>query len=173
MEGKEAAMIVTFRIDERLIHGQVIATWLKALGVTHLIVANDDAASNSMRQTALKLAIPKGVKCLIKGIDDATRIVNDPRCNEMRVMLIAGTPEDAVKLVGQVPGIKEINLANYGSITKPDIKGKLTISGMVYLDNSDIQQVNKLIDTGLPVFTQKTPTDPKKLLSKINEREGE
>ena len=35
-------MIETFRIDERLIHGQVIATWLKTLGITHLIVANDD-----------------------------------------------------------------------------------------------------------------------------------
>ena len=55
-------MIKAFRIDERLIHGQVIATWLKTLGTTHLIVADDEAAGDEMRQRTLKLALPANVK---------------------------------------------------------------------------------------------------------------
>lgn len=55
-------MIVGFRIDERLIHGQVIATWLKTLGVTHLIVASDEVAADPQRQTILKVVLPQNVK---------------------------------------------------------------------------------------------------------------
>ena len=82
-------------------------------------------------------------------------------------MLIVGNPFDAVKLLEAVPEIAEINLANYGSITKPDVKDKLVISPMVSLDQEDIQTVNQLIDFGKPLFTQKTPVEPKKMLKKM------
>ena len=81
-------MITTFRIDERLIHGQIIATWLKSLGITHLIVANDELSKNESRQRMLKLAVPNDVKCLIKSIDDVIRVLGDERCQKMKIMLI-------------------------------------------------------------------------------------
>lgn len=161
-------MITTFRIDERLIHGQVIATWLKSLGVTHLIVADDNCAKDESRQAMLKLAVPKDVKCLIKSIDDVIRVLKDPRCEKMRIMLICGNPDSAYKLLSNVSKITEVNLANYGTITKPEVKNKLSISPMVYLDDDDIVAVNKIIDFGKPVFTQKTPVEQKRMLKKFN-----
>ena len=160
-------MIVTFRIDERLIHGQVIATWLNSLGVTHLVVANDEAAVNQKQQQILKLAVPTKVKCLIKSIDDVKRVLKDPRCEKMRIMLIVGKPEDAVPLLEEIKNINEVNFANYGSITKANIPDKLVISTMVSLDNDDINSLNKIIEFGKPVFTQKTPVEQKKYLKKI------
>ena len=160
-------MIATFRIDERLIHGQVIATWLNSLGITHLIVADDKCAANESQQAILKLAVPKGIKCLIKSVDDVVRILQDPRCQKMKIMLICGNPDDAYKLLSNVPEISEVNLANYGTITKPEVKNKVSVSPMVYLDEQDIVAVNKIIDFGKPVFTQKTPVEQKKVLKKI------
>ena len=160
-------MIKAFRIDERLIHGQVIATWLKTLGTTHLIVADDEAAGDEMRQRTLKLALPANVKCLIKGVDDAVKILEDPRCGKMNILLITGDPQNAGKLVQAGPEIPDINLANYGSITKPEGKDKISISKMVYLDKEDVQAVNELINTGKTVFTQKTPQDPKKVIGRL------
>lgn len=164
-------MIVTCRIDERLIHGQIIATWLKSLSITHIVVANDAMAINEFGQKALKLAIPANVKCVIKSVNDAKDIVLDPRSESFRIMLITGNPEDALDLVKDIPSeINEINLANYGSITKPEIKNKATVSGMVYLDEEDIEVVNKLIESGKNVFTQKTPGDPKKVITRIKSK---
>lgn len=160
-------MISLFRIDERLIHGQVIATWLKSAGITHLVVANDGAANNELQRKALKLAVPNTVKCLIKGIPESIEIVNDPRCESMRIMLITGSPQDACRVVPHVPGISEINLANYGSITKPDVPDKRSVSNMVYLDGDDIVAVNELVASGKPVFTQKTPSDIKKQINTL------
>lgn len=160
-------MITTFRIDERLIHGQVIATWLKSLGVTHLIVANDKAAKNEMQQRMLKLAVPSNVKCIIKSLEDAQRILADSRCESMRIMLIVGCPEDAIPMLEKVDSITEVNLANYGSITKPDVPNKLVVSPMVNLDQEDIANVNRIIEFGKPVFTQKTPVEQKKVLKRM------
>ena len=38
---------------------------------------------------------------------------------------------------------------------------------MVCLDDSDIEVVNRIIEFGKPVFTQKTPVEQKKNLKKI------
>lgn len=160
-------MIINFRIDERLIHGQVITTWLKSLNISHLIVASDETAKNQIQQQALKLAVPEGVKCLIKSVDNCGKILEDPRCEPMRIMLIVGCPQDAVRILKYVHGVKEINLANFGSITKPDEKDKLKISGMVYLDQDDIKAVNQLIDAGFEIYTQKTVVEPKKSVKRI------
>ena len=48
-------MIKAFRIDERLIHGQVIATWLKTLGTTHLIVADDEEGGQGNGAPSLRV----------------------------------------------------------------------------------------------------------------------
>lgn len=161
-------MIKAFRIDERLIHGQVIATWLKTLGITHLIVANDEVEKDEMRKKTLKMVLPQGMKCLIKNVEETIRVLNDPRCQQMKIMLVVGTPQDGCKLLKEVKEIAEVNLANYGSITKPDIKNKTTISKMVYLDESDIEAVNQMIASGKTIFTQKTPSDLKKVINKID-----
>ena len=163
-------MIKAFRIDERLIHGQIIATWLKTLGITHLIVANDDVAKDEMRQKTLKMVLPQGMKCLIKNVDDIIRVLNDPRCEKMKIMLVVGTPQDGCRLIQGVEEITEINLANYGSITKPDVKNKLNVSKMVYLDEDDVQAVNQMVASGKVMFTQKTPSDLKKVINKLDWR---
>ena len=41
--------IVAIRIDDRLIHGQVVAYWSNSLKLTRIMVANDDVAADDMR----------------------------------------------------------------------------------------------------------------------------
>ena len=59
-------MIVCLRVDERLIHGQVAMTWTKELKLNGLVVASDEAASNELQKMTLKMAVPEGIKCIIK-----------------------------------------------------------------------------------------------------------
>ena len=46
--------ILLTRIDNRLVHGQVATQWNSTLGSNLILVANDDVASNTMRQKVLK-----------------------------------------------------------------------------------------------------------------------
>ena len=50
--------IVLTRIDERLIHGQVATQWCGVIGANLILVANDDVASNTLRQGLMDMAAP-------------------------------------------------------------------------------------------------------------------
>ena len=50
-----------FRVDNRLVHGQVIEAWLPYTGARHLIVANDELAADALRQQIIELAVPQRI----------------------------------------------------------------------------------------------------------------
>ena len=50
-----------FRVDNRLVHGQVIEAWLPYTGAKHLVVANDELATDLLRRQIVELAIPQRV----------------------------------------------------------------------------------------------------------------
>ena len=49
-------MIKLFRIDHRLLHGQVAFSWTKSIGADCILVADDEATTNSLKMTTLRLA---------------------------------------------------------------------------------------------------------------------
>ncbi len=51
-----------FRIDDRLIHGQIIESWLPFLRVSDLIVANDALAGDMLQQEIMSLAVPSSIQ---------------------------------------------------------------------------------------------------------------
>lgn len=57
------------RIDNRLIHGQIIETWLPYTGAAQLIVANDELAGDALRQEIMSLAIPNDVTVVFSRIE--------------------------------------------------------------------------------------------------------
>ena len=109
-------MIKLFRIDERLIHGQIAIKWSRHTGVDSIVVANDNAAQSTMIQRALKMAAPAGIKTVIKSLDAAVATLNDPRCQPLKVLVLVNSPKDALNLVSRVPGIEKINVGNYGRV---------------------------------------------------------
>ena len=52
-------MSVYFRIDDRLIHGQIVASWIASLNCNRIIVADDKAAVDTFQQALLANKNPK------------------------------------------------------------------------------------------------------------------
>ena len=77
------------RIDDRLIHGQVVAGWLRALGARRIVVIDDATARDEFLREVITLAAPSGVP--VEVLEVATGAV---RCIEL-----AAAPEPAIVLV--------------------------------------------------------------------------
>lgn len=154
-------MIKLFRIDERLIHGQIAIKWSRHTGVDHIVVANDAAANSPIIQKSLKMAAPGHIKTAIKTVDDAIALLSDPRCEAMKLLILVNSPEDAVKVVKKVSGIPYINIGNYGRIApeKPGMPRK-RYGNNIYCDEEEVINFKKLIDTGLKCIYQTTPEEP-------------
>jgi len=58
-----------FRIDNRLVHGQIIEAWLPYTGARRLLVANDALAADDLQQQIVSLAIPGRVEVHFVRVD--------------------------------------------------------------------------------------------------------
>ncbi|MFT4006089.1 MAG: PTS system mannose/fructose/N-acetylgalactosamine-transporter subunit IIB [Lacrimispora sp.] len=141
--------IVSFRIDERLIHGQG-QLWIKALGVNTVIVANDSASEDPVQQTLMKTVVPKSVAMRFFSIRHTCDVIMKASPKQT-IFIVCKTPEDARRLVaGGVP-VKEINVGNihHGP-------GKEEVSKYISLGQEDKEALRELRDRYGIRFNTKT-----------------
>ena len=72
---KESAGVALVRVDNRLVHGQVLEAWLPALGAHGILVADDEAAGNVLARSAMALAIPPKVSFQVVRVDAAAELL--------------------------------------------------------------------------------------------------
>lgn len=161
-------MIKMFRIDERLIHGQIVIKWSRHTSVDRIVVANDAAAGNSIVQKSLKMAAPPEIKTAIKTVDEAIELLNDPRSEPLQILLLVNSPKDALTIVKNVKGIPFINVGNYGRVA-PETPGmtRKTFASNLYCNEEEVDQMKELIATGLKCNYQTTPEQPAENLETV------
>lgn len=151
-------MIRELRIDDRLIHGQIALTWPKAIGVNHIIVANDKASQDTTQQMTLKMAVSGNVKVLIRSIDDTIKLMKSPKARAVEMMVIVNSVEDAHRLYHSLADIIErINIANVGRFDGVPNKEKRSIGSSILLTNEAEKSAKMLISEGANVVHQVVP----------------
>lgn len=154
-------MIKMLRIDDRLLHGQVVFMWSKQLDIKGIVVANDDLPDDPIQSMAMKLVVPEHMKLLIKRVDDAVTFLNDPRIESMNVLVVVKDPIDAARIMKGLknPGVVEkLNIGNSGRVDKGN-RHKLTPE--VYVDHKDVAALRELLQYQLPFEIQMIPTNNK------------
>lgn len=153
------AKISALRIDDRLIHGQVAMTWTRQLKVQGIIVANDDAAGDNTQKMALKMAVPSGIKVLVKPVDEVIRVLNDPKALKMRILVLTRTVKDALKIRKNVGEIEFLNLGNTGRFDGIDVSEKQIITSTIMLIEEELEAARKLAELDPKFCMQQVPND--------------
>lgn len=155
-------MIKLTRIDDRLVHGQVAFTWVPALGVNCLIVANDKVAKDEFLKMTLSLAKPAGTKLLVRSLKEAAEFLNDKKNEGVKILLIINSVKDAAFMAAEVPEIKSINI---GGIRLKD--GAKLISKAVGVNEDDIIILRELLSKGVELEIRQVPTDTKQMVENL------
>ncbi|ADO50267.1 PTS sugar transporter subunit IIB [[Enterobacter] lignolyticus] len=148
--------MLTLRVDDRLIHTQVVAGWIQALALDSIIVGNDEAAGDPMQALALEMALPPGVSCRICTPDD----VADQIQPGARQMVIVASLACASRVVSRIPAITEINLANCSQYRRKAECQQFAAS--VWLTNDDLTLLQDLKQHGISVVNYPSPPVDKK-----------
>lgn len=158
-------MVPMVRIDDRLIHGQVAVLWSKELNVNRIIVANDQIAKNDIQKASLKMATPATVRCSILAVDDAADVINDPRAENLRILVIVNNTKDARKICEQVKKIEKFDIGNYGLVG--NYSGKKKLADTFYADQDDVNNLQAIIKLGIPSVYWLVPSSPPVELAKL------
>lgn len=168
-------MITQLRIDDRLIHGQVALVWTKELNTPGIVVANDNASTNDVLKMTLQMAVPSGKKLLVKSVDDAIKVFNNPKGEKMRIFALTNNVADALKIVQNCQNVESVNVANVGRFDGSDDKQKVRLSDTIILNPDELKAIEELSEQQVPVFQQLIPSNArtpiKKLIKNHTERE--
>ena len=160
---QNTGIIDALRVDERLIHGQIAMVWSRALNLDGIVVANNEAAENELQKKALKMAVPNGIKVIIKTLDDAVTLLKDKRASDMKLLILVRTIGDALFLAKQLDNIGYLNIGNVGKSVQGD---KQTLTKFVMLTTDELTNLKELVKVYPETALQNLPSDVKELASK-------
>ena len=149
--------ILLTRIDNRLVHGQVATQWNSTLGSNLILVANDDVATNTMRQNLMKMAAPAGVATRFFSLQKTIDVIGkaSPR---QKIFIVAETPEDVLTLVP----IKKVNIGNMHMS-----EGKRQVATSVAVNDEDVAAFKELQELGVELEIRRVPSTPVEDTSKL------
>ena len=146
--------IVLFRIDERLIHGQVSLAWTRAKDAQRIVVINDEAAANSTQQTLMDMSVPTGVETSFLSIEAAIEKFNNDSWGDERLLVLVQTPLEALELVEN--GL-EIDKINVGGVRHEGEKEEKKLTKEVTATKKEMEAWRKLDEKGISLEAQFTP----------------
>jgi len=146
--------ITLTRIDNRLIHGQVLETWVPYLNANCIVVANDQVAATTLQRVVMESAVPRGIRVVIASVAEVADLFAGHDLDKNRVLLLFANSSDALR--GHQLGIPfcELNLGNMHAG-----EGKYRLCCTLALDKGDIENLKGLEADGVRIVSQCIPPD--------------
>lgn len=154
--------IVLNRIDERLIHGQVLISWAKKLAVRQIVIADDQSAEDPLAKTVLTLSVPMGIELKILSCRDALDYLNaQPAGGYPNTILLMRSPY-AMKYLWD-NGYRPASI-NIGGMAAGASRSQLCRG--VYMSEEERRILRQMQTEGTEVYVQVVYAEAKTPLSK-------
>ncbi|GFK95143.1 PTS system mannose-specific EIIAB component [Fundidesulfovibrio magnetotacticus] len=143
------------RIDNRLVHGQVIESWLPFTDARYMVVANDELAQDELRQQIMSIAIPLGIDFSFVKVAEVQTYLDSRRLMERDVLVLFASCPDARRAFEAGLDFRKLNLGNlhYGP-------GKRQVCQHIALSKEDETCLDFLRGKGVNLDYRCIPSDP-------------
>jgi mannose/fructose/N-acetylgalactosamine-specific phosphotransferase system component IIB len=149
---------VYVRVDDRLIHGQTIVAWCPALGIKEIVGIDDESAKNPTIKSIMKMSVPSSYKTNIVTTEEANVLLKEESGDNR--LVIVKFPGKLPQIAEAVKGCEFIMLGNISK--RPDSIHKLSgATGIFYLSDQDVMDIDGLVKQGFTVNFQQLPNTVK------------
>jgi PTS system mannose-specific IIB component len=158
-------LIALVRVDNRLIHGQVVEAWLPALHATRILVADDEAAGSPLTRAAMGLAVPAPVKVEIVPIAKADFAA--AQASPERTLVLLRDVHDAMRARELGLSFSALNLGNVHFAS-----GRVQVSSSVFLSPAELEALRRLSGAGVQIDLRPVPKEKPLTLADVESRLG-
>ena len=151
--------IVFARVDDRLIHGQIVQAWLPQLNVDEVVIPCAAKNRNALNEGMLRLSLPYEYKLSIM---DASRVAKYTADAKRRVFLLMGSLQDLTDLITNGVSVRSINIG--GMHFK---EGAQKLADHVFLDDNDKKSLRLAHELGIAIETRAVPNGPSISLKEV------
>ncbi len=148
--------VVLYRIDDRLIHGQVVLGWGRPLDLELVVVVDDELAASEWEQELYRMAVPPDMEVRFVSVDDGARAHAALAAGRARAVVLAGdvtTMRRFVDAVRAAPGV--VPAVNVGGVHHR--AGRVQRMRYVFLAPDEEAALRALAASGVQVTAQDVP----------------
>jgi mannose/fructose/N-acetylgalactosamine-specific phosphotransferase system component IIB len=144
--------IVLARVDDRLIHGEVVTAWTPSLSANRIVIVDDTVAADKFNKRILMSLAPQGTKVAVLTVAGATKALQKPDPGGERVIVLTKSPIVFEQLINGGVDIKAVNLGGMGirGDRKPFINN-------VSASPEEVDSIRRMKEKGVNVYYQLVP----------------
>jgi PTS system mannose-specific IIB component/fructoselysine and glucoselysine-specific PTS system IIB component len=142
-----------YRIDDRLIHGQVVVGWGQPLNLGFIALVDDEVAGSEWEQELYRMGVPPEMDVYFATPDDASRMLEEWRRDPRPGILLTGDIDTMRRLIELSPSIKTVNLGGIHHRAGRTLKLRY-----VYLSPQEEEALRALERSGVAVTAQDVPS---------------
>jgi mannose/fructose/N-acetylgalactosamine-specific phosphotransferase system component IIB len=142
-----------FRIDDRLIHGQVVLGWAKPLQSERIIICDDEVSTSEWEKELYCTCVPDHLRALVCNVDETTSLLTKNSPPDDKTIVLVKEPRVVMDIVnrGYVPGTINLGGLHYNDHRKKYLS-------YIYLNDEEVEQLQWLLDKGIHIYCQDVPS---------------
>lgn len=153
------------RIDDRLIHGQIVTVWSKEYDCNRIIACSDEVAADPLRKQLLLQVQVNNIKTYVIPIKKAIEAYNDTKYRSFKTLFLFTTPRDVLRMIEGGVNIKSVNVGGMCYKT-----GRMQITGAISLSKEEIEDFKRLNELGVELEIRQVAKDSKiKLMGRLKD----
>jgi mannose/fructose/N-acetylgalactosamine-specific phosphotransferase system component IIB len=141
-----------YRIDDRLIHGQVVVGWGQPLDLQFIVLVDDEVASSDWEQELYRMGVPPDMDIYFDAVETAAANLDRYQEDERRGLLLTGDITTMTRLVEAADDIRRVNVG--GIHHRP---GRTQRLRYVFLTPAEESQLRALAARNIEVTAQDVP----------------
>lgn len=153
------------RIDDRLIHGQIITAWCGFLKISEIIVIDDRIASDATMQNIMLMGVPADYKASVVSVSKAKELLGTEGAKNR--LFITRFPLNLLTLRGELKKCETVFIGNVAK--RSDTKYNFTQGGggMFFAGDADVELFDEMVKDGVNLIYQTVPKSSAIKWSKI------
>lgn len=160
--------IELYRIDDRLVHGQVVVGWGQPLDVTYVVLVDDVIAGSEWEQELYRMGAPPEMAVTFESVESALARLAEYQSRAGHGILLTGDVDTMRRLVERAPSITRVNL---GGIHHRS--GRTARLRYVFLSANEEAALRALAARGVTITAQDVPAATPEPLEQVLAGTGE
>lgn len=151
----EAYDIALVRVDNRLVHGQILEAWVPFIQAKCLMVVDDNSASDFFCETVIRMAVPSDIEVNICSVDDFAANYAYGKGKGKKAIVLFSCIAEALRAYEKGFHFEKLNI---GNIHHEDYK--VCCAPSVFLCEPEIQDIIRLLEEkGVAVELKRVPRE--------------
>src|SRR3989339_345618 len=146
--------IALFRIDDRLIHGQVVESWIPHLQITETVVISEEVVTDEIRRTLMRISLPEEIALKIMNAQAAAEYFKNTDNDKKRILVLVPGPAEVLDLLRRGINIQSVNVGgmHYSA-------SKMQIGRAIFLSEEDCKSFKDIALQGVRLEGKGVPSD--------------